>query len=385
MPHSVRIQALCAGFFIAAAASVASANETPRLQSGISPADLLERADDRPLEQIPGVVTVYGSVETGDGVRLRTLIAIPESASAPLKPLLFTQWVSCGSVEYRAGSGGREILARLARESGLALVRVERAGSGDSEGPACDALDYDTEVQHYTDAFAQLLENELIDPSAVYLYGASLGTTTAPLVAAALQTKGYDIAGIAVQGGGALTHFERMLIFDRLYLERRPDAVAPASIHDEMRARSRFHTEYLINGRQPDDIAADSAEMAAVRADIRGLGETDHYGRPFAWHQQAARRNFLAAWAAVDAPALVIFNSFDQFETRDGHALIVETINRLRPGTAKLIEQQGVGHSNRRFESLEAAYAGEGGEPAWDETASLLTGWFQEQQDNAAQ
>ena len=385
MPHSVRIQALCAGFFIAAAASVASANETPRLQSGISPADLLERADDRPLEQIPGVFTVYGSVETGDGVRLRTLIAIPESASAPLKPLLFTQWVSCGSVEYRAGSGGREILARLARESGLALVRVERAGSGDSESPACDALDYDTEVQHYTDAFAQLLENELIDPSAVYLYGASLGTTTAPLVAAALQTKGYDIAGIAVQGGGALTHFERMLIFDRLYLERRPDAVAPASIHDGMRARSRFHTEYLIKGRQPDDIAADSAEMAAVRADIRGLGETDHYGRPFAWHQQAARRNFLSAWAAVDAPALVIFNSFDQFETRDGHALIVETINRLRPGTAKLIEQQGVGHSNRRFESLEAAYAGEGGEPAWDETASLLTGWFQEQQDNAAQ
>lgn len=385
MPHSIRIQALCAGFFIAAAASVASANETPRLQSGISPADLLERADDRPLEQIPGVVTVYGSVETGDGVRLRTLIAIPESASAPLKPLLFTQWVSCGSVEYRARSGGREILARLARESGLALVRVERAGSGDSEGPACDALDYDTEVQHYTDAFAQLLENELIDPSAVYLYGASLGTTTAPLVAAALQTKGYDIAGIAVQGGGALTHFERMLIFDRLYLERRPDAVAPASIHDEMRARSRFHTEYLINGRQPDDIAADSTEMAAVRADIRGLGETDHYGRPFAWHQQAARWNFLAAWAAVDAPALVIFNSFDQFETRDGHALIVKTINRLRPGTAKLIEQQGVGHSNRRFESLEAAYAGEGGEPAWDETASLLTGWFQEQQDNAAQ
>lgn len=385
MPHSLRIQALCAGFFIAIAASVASANEAPRLQGGISPGDPLERAEDRPAEQIPGVVTVYGSVETGDGVRLRTLIAMPESASAPLKPLLFTQWVSCGSVEYRSGGGGREILARLAHESGLALVRVERAGSGDSEGPACNALDYDTEVQHYTDAFAQLLESELIDPSAVYLYGASLGTTTAPLVAEALQTKGYDIAGIAVQGGGAHTHFERMLTFDRLYLERRPDAVAPAAIHNEMRARARFHTEYLINGRQPDNIAADSAEMAAIRVDIRGLGETDHYGRPFAWHQQAARRNFLAAWAAVDAPALVIFNNFDQFETRDGHALIVETVNRLRPGTAKLIEQQGIGHSNRRFDSLEAAYAGEGGEPAWDETASILSGWFQEQQDGAAQ
>ena len=30
--------------------------------------------------------------------------------------------------------------------------------------------------------------------------------------------------------------------------------------------------------------------MAAVAADVRGLTEGRHYGRPFAWHQQAAQR-----------------------------------------------------------------------------------------------
>ena len=362
----------------------AFANNETFIKAGLAQDDPLARADDRPLEQIPGVVTAYGSAQTSDGVRLRTLIAVPEGTTAPLNPLLFTQWVSCGSIEYRTGSGAREILATLARESGLALVRVDRAGAGDSEGPTCDELDYDTEVQHYIDAFDQVLKSGLVDPSAVYLYGSSLGATTAPLVADALQSRGYDIAGIAVQGGGALTHFERMLTFDRLYLERRPDAVAPEAVHDEMRARARFHVEYLINGRDPDDVAADGPEMAAVRADVRGLGEADQYGRPFAWHQQAARRNFLAAWARVEAPVLVIFNTFDQFETRAGHALIVDAVNRLRPGTATLVEQPGVGHSNRRFDSLETAYAGEGGEPVWDETAATLADWFQARRRQAA-
>ena len=47
------------------------------------------------------------------------------------------------------------------------------------------------------------------------IYGSSLGSTTAPLVA-----QGKKVAGIIVQGGGAVTYLERMINFDRLYLER---------------------------------------------------------------------------------------------------------------------------------------------------------------------
>ncbi|MEM9014851.1 MAG: hypothetical protein AAGB02_07060 [Pseudomonadota bacterium] len=336
----------------------------------------LERVDDRPLESIPGAKSVYGSVDVGDGVRLRTIIAYPENSREPLHPLLFTQWVSCGSIEYRDGSSSRGVLAALARESGLALVRVERSSDGDSVGPACEELDYDTEVAHYINAFKQLLEDNTVDSSSVYVYGSSLGSTTAPLIAKALQDKGYDIAGIAVQGGGAETYYERMLTFDRIYLERRPDAVAPEAIHDELVARARFHYEYLINDRHPDEIEEDSDEMAKTRADIRGMSEDNHYGRPFAWHQQAAKRNFLGAWAAIDAPVLVIFNAFDQFEAQYGADVIVNTVNRLRPGSAQLIVRPNVGHSDARFDTIEAAYADVDGEPVWEEKAKLLTDWF---------
>ncbi len=335
----------------------------------------LARDADRPLESIPGVTSHYGMVETSDGARLRTIITVPDGADAPLYPIIFTQWVSCGSVEYRDG-GSRGILGKLAQESGLSLVRVERSSDGDSLGLACDELDYDTEVAHYVEAYETLLQDERLDASKVYIYGSSLGSTTAPLVAKTLQDNGYDIAGVAIQGGGAETYYERMLTFDRLYLERRPEEVTPEEIHDEMIRRAKFHYEYLINDRDPDEIAADSEAMALARAGIRGMEDGAHYGRPYAWHQQAAKHNFLAAWAALEAPVLVIYNEFDQFEAQYGHQVIADMVNRLRPGTATFVVQENIGHSNDRFATVEDAYVWRDGEPAWEQTAGVILSWL---------
>jgi pimeloyl-ACP methyl ester carboxylesterase len=328
-------------------------------------------------ESMPGVDSHYGEVKLHDGSRLQTIITLPEGDASPRHPLLFTQWVSCGSLEYREGSNAREVLASLARDSGLALVRVERTAL-DESGPTCENLEYDMEVSHYIEAFTQLLKDKRLDASRVYLSGSSLGSTTAPLVALQLQNAGFNIAGIMVQGGGAVTYYERMFQFERAYLERRPEAVAPADIHDELLLRVRFQYEYLVKGRHPDEVASDSPAMARIRNDILGMAETNQYGRPYAWHQQAARRNFLAAWAELDAPVLVIFNAFDQFESRHGHKLIADTVNRLRPGTATWVERPNIGHSDNRYATIEDAYAFRDGVPAWQETAEIMVAWLTE-------
>ncbi len=339
-----------------------------------TPADPLPRANDKPHEQIDGVKTHYGSVEVEPGVRLRSFVSHKLGVEQPLNPLLFTQWVSCDSVELRPGDGG--FLGALARESNLALIRVERAGTGDSQGPACNELDYETEVAHYTEAFAQLLEDKRIDNSKVYILGMSLGSTTAPLVAERLQSKGYNIEAVMVQGGGALTHLERMINFDRIYLERRPNDVARADIHKQMNLRIAFHTDYLVKDRHPDEIAKDSDAMREIRNDIRGMSATDHYGRPFAWHQQAAQQNFLAAWDSLNAKVLVIYNEYEQFEILHGHKLIVDTVNARNPGTAQLIVQPQLGHSSWYYESKQDAYADVNGERRTDITAQALLRWL---------
>ncbi len=362
-------RAIC---LIASSMVLFSAPQT--LYASLEPDDRLLRLSDKPLEKVSGVDTHYGSVEVEPGLRLRSLIAHRSGLDTPLHPLLFTQWVSCGSVELKSGDGGK--MGMIARESGLALVRVDRAGSGDSQGPVCGELDYDTEVQHYISAFEELLKDPRIDSSKVYLLGESLGSTTAPLVANALQNKGHNIEAVIVQGGGALTHLERMINFDRIYLERRLKEVPRADIHAQMNQRITFQTEYLVKGRHPDSIAKDNPAMESIRNDVRGLAKDNHYGRPFAWHQQAAKQNFLAAWASLNAKVLVIFNEFDQFEMRHGHELIVDTVNQKIPGKAALVVQKGLGHSSWRYESKEVAYIDENGVSATSATGKVIVEWL---------
>ncbi len=330
-----------------------------------------------PAKSVEGFDIEMGVVDTRDGARLRTMLALPVGSSGRMPTIFFTQWVSCGSIVRYFGSRGDGVLDAIGRELGVAIALVERASDGDSEGPDCDRLDYDTELAHYREAFDVMTAHPRVDSDRVLIVGSSLGSTTAPLLAQAVQAVGGKVAGVAVQGGGALTYVERMIRFDRAYLERRP-SVAPVAIHDEMMQRIRFHTEYLIGQRSPNAIAGDSDAMAAVRADIRGMGDNDHYGRPFAWHQQAAQRNFLGAWAAIDAPVLVAFTEFDQFESEHGHRVIVDMVNRLRPGTATWVLLSGLGHSNWRFDTAMDAYADQTGayEPA--PLRAALTTWMRE-------
>jgi pimeloyl-ACP methyl ester carboxylesterase len=310
----------------------------------------LPRKGGKPLVELVGVETEYGVFRTSDGTRLRTIVTRPAGASGPLPAMMLTQWVSCGSLDVSADKPS--LMRQLAEESHMVFVRVERSGTGDSEGAPCSELDYDTEVRHYRDAFDQIVRHRWVDPKRILLFGSSLGATTAPLVAA-----GKKVAGIAVQGGGALTYLERMIHFDRLYLER-SGKFTPAQLHEEMNRRIAFHVAYLLERKTPEQVERDSRALAGVWKSIRGGADAPpHYGRPYRWHWQAASKDFLEAWSNVQAPVLVVYGEFDQFETRQGHKLIADTLNRMRSGSATFIEIRRADHDMDVYASAEDAYA----------------------------
>ena len=310
----------------------------------------LPRKEARPLTSLAGLETEYGQVSSSEGHRLRTILTRPTGTRGKLPAIMLAQWVSCVSLDFAADR--QNLLRDIAEQSGMVLVRVERAGTGDSEGADCSALDYDTEVRHYREAFDQIAQHDWVDPDGIILFGSSLGATTAPLIA-----QGKKIAGIVVQGGGAVTYLERMINFDRLYLER-SGRYPPEAIHEEMLKRIPFHVEYLIGGKTPDQIERERPEWAGIWQTIRGGAEAPpHYGRPYAWHQQAARKDFLEAWAGVEAPVLVFHGEYDQFEPRHGHQLIADTVNKARPGTATFIEVPRADHELELYASAEDAYA----------------------------
>ena len=332
----------------------------------------LPRKANKPLEALPGVDTEYGVVRTSEGVRLRTIITRPSGSTARLPAIFHTQAVSCGSLEPLPADR-LSVMGGLAQQSGMVLVRVERAGTGDSEGPDCSALDYDTEVRHYREAFDQIARHPWIDAGRIVIYGSSLGSTTAPLVA-----QGKKVAGIMVQGGGAVTYLERMINFDRLYLER-SGKYRPEQIHDEMVRRIAFQQLYLLGKKTPQQVEMERPDLKGIWQTIRGGAEAPpHYGRPYAWHWQAADKNFLAAWARIEAPVMVAYASYDQFEPRASHKIIVDTVNQLRPGTATLVPLNGYDHSVWRYPDEFAAYREEGGQRAPEALLEPMLAWLKD-------
>lgn len=329
----------------------------------------LPRKDGKALVELSGLETEYGQVRTSEGHRLRTILTRPKGSTGRLPAIMLTQWVSCGTLDFAADRQNQ--VRQIADRSGMVLVRIDRSGTGDSEGAPCSALDYDTEVRHYREAFDQIARHAWIDPKRIVIFGSSLGATTAPLVA-----EGKPVAGIVVQGGGALTHLERMINFDRIFLER-SGKHSPAQVHEEMSKRIPFHVEYLVRGKTPEQIEREWPEMKGVWASIRGGAEAPpHYGRPYAWHQQAAKRNFLEAWTKVQAPVLVFYGEYDQFETRHGHKLIADMVNRLRPGTATFIEVAGGDHELEIYSSADDAYAYREGRVDHDAFIVPLLDWL---------
>jgi pimeloyl-ACP methyl ester carboxylesterase len=328
----------------------------------------LPRKANKPLVDLPGLETEYGMVRTSESTRLRTILTRPAGATERLPAIMLIQWVSCGSVDF--GSTRQSELRQIADQSGMVFVRVERSGDGDSEGAPCARLDYDTEVRHYREAFDQIARHVWIDPDRILLFGSSLGSTSAPLVA-----QGKKVAGIVVQGGGAVTYLERMINFDRLYLER-SGKYSPDQIDGEMKRRIPFHVEYLLSDKTPEQIERERPDLKGVWQSVRGGAEAPpHYGRPYAWHQQAAKKDFLAAWTRITAPVLVVHGEYDQFEPRHGHQLIADTLNRLRPGSATFIEVAHADHNMTIYTSAEDAYLDRNGTPRPDLLAKPLVEW----------
>lgn len=331
----------------------------------------LPRQGDRPLEKIPGLDSVYGVFEASDGTRLRTVLTRPQGSEGPMPAIVFIQWLSCDSIELPAGrqDGWSRMLRQVATGSGRVMLRTEKAGVGDSEGPSCSELGYEQELAHHRDALAWLLEHSWVDPQRVVIFGASMGATMAPLVAA-----DHEVEGVVAWGGGAKTWLERTLGFERRY--REGVAMAPDRLTDEMKAIAQFLPEYLVERRAPRDMAVADPQLAETWELLVGTQSWTHYGRPPIFHQQAQAQDWASAWAELEAPALILYGEYDWYEDEAGHRLIVDLVNRSAPGLAQLAIVPAIDHHFERYPSWEAAVRGEGGEVAEGQVVEEILAWL---------
>jgi pimeloyl-ACP methyl ester carboxylesterase len=331
----------------------------------------LPRRDGAPLEDIPGLDSHYGVLRTGDGAALRTILTRPAGSRGRLPAILFVQWLSCDTIELPASrtSGWSRMMRGVARDSGMVMMRTEKAGVGDSTGGPCSALDYRTELAHHREALAALLRSPHVDPKRVFVFGASMGSNMAPLVAA-----GTRVAGIVAWGGGAHTWFERTLGFERR--AKQFGGMPGAQLDSYMKSLTRFLAGYLLEARTPEAIATAQPDLAGVWKAIVGTDSGTHYGRPLAFHQQAQAQDWAKAWSSVEAPVLVLYGEYDWFEDAPSHALIAELVNRRRPGSARFVLLPRTDHHFMRFADARAAFEEKAGVNNADAAVGEIVRWL---------
>lgn len=323
-------------------------------------------------ESHPGIEIEYGSLDVGDGIRLRTILTRPEGAERP-PVILFVQWLSCDTVEIRPDrdNGWLQMMRGMVRDSGWAVMRTDKRGVGDSGGGPCSELDYDTELADHRTALAALTARTDIDTQRIVVFGASMGSRMAAQVAAGTP----GIVGVLGWGGGSKTWFERMQAFDRNAME--VSGADAGEIATRMRAHQAFYAQYLLEGKDPPDIIAADPAMAAVWSDIIGTSADAHYGRAFAFHQQAQQADWTAAWGRIDVPVLVVMGEYDWFENPAGHETVARIVNRKQAGLARFEVIPQMDHHFTVFPDAGAAFRDEDGRGNAGPFLALALGWLQ--------
>jgi uncharacterized protein len=149
-----------------------------------------------PRERMDHATVEYASVEVTEGVRLRTLVSVPEYASRRLPAVMLIQGGGCGSIDAPLNTTqGQPGLIHAIGSHGFVTMRVEKSGVGDSEGPPCNSIGYQQELAGYRAALQALESHPAVDPNRVFLLGISLGGVFAPILAGDGRIAGVIVFG----------------------------------------------------------------------------------------------------------------------------------------------------------------------------------------------
>jgi len=332
----------------------------------------LERRIDRrtgaPMaeEKIEGVELRYGEVRSPKGGRVRTYTSRPRGASGRLPLVVFIPWLSCDAVEnpHDARDGWSAMLRQVMRDAGAQVVRIEKPGVGDSEGPPCAETDLEDDMAAFRAGIRAALADPGADPKRLYLFGGSVGGALAPVLAGE-----FDVHGIVATGGFTRTWLEHMLAIERRRLTL--SGAAPSGINAAMRVYGALYDLLLNRGRTPAQAIAEHPEWKRFWDDA----PEGQYGRRMRYYQQLQALDVEGAWQRVTVPTLIVQGALDWImglEESDRAAAIVAARD---PALVTYVVRRGMNHHFEVFPDAAAAFREKGG--VYDEgAAAAIAAWL---------
>ncbi len=317
-----------------------------------------------PVEEVRGAFVRLGHVEAIDGVyKLRTIATVPINRPPPFTAVLLLAGLGHGSCELSNDpEDPRRRLIEDLTDFGLVTLRVERSGTGDSEGPPATTTDLFTEIAGYRAALDALkLESDI---EGTILFGHSVGGMVAPFLAGASS----GVTGIAVFGTTARKWSDS--IIDGTRRQRLlAGTLEGEALEAHVAAWTEMHTRVLTGDLTPEEVF----ELNPKLRSLEGPSCTGRtmFGRDVTYFQQLERLDLVALWRTTQVPVLVMAGTNDWVISQDD----AQRIASIAP-TASIVELEGIGHDMLRHQSLARSFhsAREG---QWDgSVTSAFAAWL---------
>jgi len=331
-------------------------------------------AEPLPMEAIAGVDVRYESLLTERGHRVRVVVTRPQGMTGRLPAVVFIPWLSCSPVEHpRPGDDGWiRMLHDLARLARAVLVRVEKPGVGDSEGPPCDQTSLDDDLAAFRAAIRSTLKRGDVDPARVALFGGSIGGGLAPVLATE-----FPVAGVIAAGGFSRTWLEHLLDHERRKL--RLQGKSPSEINNAMRGFGEFYSVYLNERLTPAEVLTRKPHLKSLWTE----GTDGQYGRAARYFHGVHALDVEGAWARLKVPALVLWGEYDWMMSRGDHERATEIAAQRDPSSARFEVIAGMNHHFDVFANARDAFEEENGRYT-EAPARLIARWLAENFDTRA-
>jgi uncharacterized protein len=290
-------------------------------------------------EQDARVQTLYHSVDV-DGSLRRTLLTVPAGSTERVPAVLMVGGIGCYSIDVAGDS--QDPYLRLAHDlsaRGLVVMRLEKSGVGDSQGPPCAGVSFLSEMHSYAVALQALGRDPHVDPERVYLLGHSIGSAVIPRLASL-----PGVAGLIVVDGFGRNWVEYELWNLRRQLDLGGDG---ADVVDHKLAEKEICLHRLLIAKEDEGEIENTEPSCKVH---------NAYPASTLYMQQVAALNIAAPWTKVAVPVLAIYGTGDFVTARQDHQRIVDIVNAQHPGSATLTTIAGMDHHLDRAGTPQQAY-----------------------------
>ena len=300
--------------------------------------------------------TFYETIISDYGIRQRAIITKPKGLGGKQPAIILLQGLSCSTIEKYSGRGGNWVnqINYVVENSGMVVMRIDKPGVGDSEGD-CSETDFMTELAGYRAAIRELMSKDYVDANRIVVYGSSMGSALAPMMA-----NEFGLAGVISDGTFFKTWFEHMLEIERRIRQMSGD--------DESTIMKKMNQAYiplyygmLIEGKTYEEVIKENPSLA----DYNYHGARHMYGRPTRYYHQLQQLDLAKEWETLKVPIRIMYGSNDWIMSEFDNHMIMKVLDDAGHEDHELLIYPGLDHWNTIHESPDNSFFGKPGK--WDE------------------